>query len=300
MPAAISGDVTRLRQILLNLLANAVKFTETGEVVLTVDAPAPLAAGEVELTFAVRDTGIGLTAEGMGRLFQSFSQADSRTTRKYGGTGLGLAISKRLAELMGGHDVGRERRARARGSTFLFTIEAPTGRAAAEHAPRVRRRAAELAGQARAGRRRQRDQPARARRCRRPSGAWMSRDTESPHEALRWLDAGRALRPRDPRHAHARDGRRRAGARASARSRPTLPLVLFSSLGRREAGDAEVAVQRLPGQADAPVAAVRHAGQPARARRCAQGRRRRRPSRRSIPTWRRAIRCASCWPRTTW
>ena len=92
---------TRLRQILLNLLANAVKFTDSGELVLTVSAQ-PSAPGRVAFTFAVRDTGIGLTPEGTGRLFQSFSQADSSTTRKYGGTGLGLAISRHLAELMGG------------------------------------------------------------------------------------------------------------------------------------------------------------------------------------------------------
>src|SRR5256884_519814 len=101
VPSAIVGDVTRLRQILLNLLSNAVKFTERGEVVLTVTAT-PVEQDEAEITFAVHDTGIGLSFEGMSRLFQSFSQADSSTTRKYGGTGLGLAISKRLAELMRG------------------------------------------------------------------------------------------------------------------------------------------------------------------------------------------------------
>jgi signal transduction histidine kinase len=105
IPVAISTDLTRLRQILLNLLANAVKFTERGEVVLTVTS-APAANGRVGLTFAVRDTGIGLSAEGLSRLFKSFSQADSSTTRKYGGTGLGLAISRRLAELMGGRMLG--------------------------------------------------------------------------------------------------------------------------------------------------------------------------------------------------
>jgi signal transduction histidine kinase len=78
----------------------------------------------------VRDTGIGLSAEGMGRLFQSFSQADSSTTRKYGGTGLGLAISKRLAELMGGTMWARARA--GRGSTFFFTIVAPVADAARE------------------------------------------------------------------------------------------------------------------------------------------------------------------------
>ena len=101
VPAAVIGDVTRLRQILLNLLANAVKFTEAGEVVLSVSS-ATSGSTRALLHFAVRDTGIGLTVKGKSRLFQKFSQADSSTTRKYGGTGLGLAISKLLAELMGG------------------------------------------------------------------------------------------------------------------------------------------------------------------------------------------------------
>ena len=98
VPAGIRGDVTRLRQILLNLLSNAVKFTEKGEVVLAIKK----GKTESDLFFSVRDTGIGILPDRMGRLFGSFSQADSSTTRKYGGTGLGLAISKRLAEMMGG------------------------------------------------------------------------------------------------------------------------------------------------------------------------------------------------------
>ena len=103
LPAAVLGDVTRLRQVLLNLLSNAVKFTDHGEVVLTVSAGADEQTEQGRLLhFSVRDTGIGLSDEGMGRLFQKFSQADSSTTRKYGVTGLGLAISKLLAELMGG------------------------------------------------------------------------------------------------------------------------------------------------------------------------------------------------------
>ncbi|HYW88369.1 MAG TPA: ATP-binding protein, partial [Chloroflexota bacterium] len=96
VPAAVAGDVTRLRQVLLNLLSNAIKFTEKGEVALSVRRD-----GE-DLHFSVRDTGIGLSVEGLGKLFRDFSQADAGTARRYGGTGLGLAISKRLAELMGG------------------------------------------------------------------------------------------------------------------------------------------------------------------------------------------------------
>src|SRR5204863_2279826 len=109
-------------QILLNVLSNAVKFTEQGEVVLTV-RPESGDAGAL-LHFTVRDTGIGLSEQGLGRLFQKFSQADSTTTRKYGGTGLGLAISKLLAELMGG-TMGVESDGPGRGSTFRFTITAP-------------------------------------------------------------------------------------------------------------------------------------------------------------------------------
>ncbi|MEP7301596.1 MAG: ATP-binding protein [Caldimonas sp.] len=119
VPVAVLGDVTRLRQILLNLLSNAVKFTEHGEVVLTVQA----GAGDV-LRFTVRDTGIGLGEAGIARLFQSFSQADSSTTRKYGGTGLGLAISKKLAELMGG-TIGVRSAGPDQGSSFFCTVRAP-------------------------------------------------------------------------------------------------------------------------------------------------------------------------------
>jgi signal transduction histidine kinase/ActR/RegA family two-component response regulator len=119
VPVAVAGDVTRLRQVLLNLLSNAIKFTDKGEVALTVKR----GSGD-ELEFAVRDSGIGLTEQGLSKLFQSFSQADSSTTRKYGGTGLGLAISKRLAELMGG-TMSAESAGPGQGSTFRFSIRAP-------------------------------------------------------------------------------------------------------------------------------------------------------------------------------
>ncbi len=153
-PETIVGDVTRVRQILVNLLSNGVKFTETGEVVVAIAArkmPEATENGEPELYeihFAVRDTGIGIPPEGMERLFLSFSQVDASTTREYGGTGLGLVISKRLCEMMegrmwvesGGQIAGdppvdssadfslasRTGEKSDRGSTFHFTIVAKT------------------------------------------------------------------------------------------------------------------------------------------------------------------------------
>ncbi|MEO7793762.1 MAG: ATP-binding protein, partial [Thermoanaerobaculia bacterium] len=101
VPTALVGDPTRLGQVLINLANNAVKFTHQGEIVVGLETVAEDEDG-VELHFWVKDSGIGMTAEQCGRLFQSFSQADSSTTRKYGGTGLGLAISKNLVEKMGG------------------------------------------------------------------------------------------------------------------------------------------------------------------------------------------------------
>jgi CheY-like chemotaxis protein len=119
-PHTIVGDITRLRQILVNLLSNAVKFTAQGEVVVSVTSR-KLATGHHQLQFAVRDTGIGIPPDRLDRLFKSFSQVDSSTTRHYGGTGLGLAISKRLSEMMGG-TMWVESQAGV-GSTFFFTIE---------------------------------------------------------------------------------------------------------------------------------------------------------------------------------
>ncbi|HKO94584.1 MAG TPA: ATP-binding protein, partial [Polyangiaceae bacterium] len=118
LPTALLGDPLRLGQVLINLGNNAVKFTERGEVIVSVEL-VDSRDSQVELHFSVSDTGIGMTAEQTARLFQSFSQADSSVTRKYGGTGLGLAISKNLVELMGGRIWVES--APGAGSTFHFS-----------------------------------------------------------------------------------------------------------------------------------------------------------------------------------
>ncbi|MBP0017449.1 MAG: response regulator [Cyanobacteria bacterium SBLK] len=121
-PQTIVGDVTRLRQVLVNLLGNAIKFTQVGEIIVSVRCQNPHAK-QCEIEFAVKDTGIGIPRDRLNRLFKPFSQVDASTTRKFGGTGLGLAISKRLTELMGGTMWVESEE--GRGSIFLFTIVAP-------------------------------------------------------------------------------------------------------------------------------------------------------------------------------
>ena len=122
VPRSIVGDLARVRQVLVNLTNNAVKFTKQGMVLIEVKTGVERSDGNIEITFSVKDTGIGIPAERMDRLFKSFSQVDTSTTRQYGGTGLGLAISKQLVELMGGK-IWVESEA-GKGAVFTFTLVA--------------------------------------------------------------------------------------------------------------------------------------------------------------------------------
>ncbi|HEX8099618.1 MAG TPA: PAS domain S-box protein, partial [Actinomycetota bacterium] len=231
VPPSVVGDETRLRQILLNLVNNAVKFTDQGEVVVTVEAePTPAgngADGTFELRFLVRDTGIGIPGDRMDRLFESFSQVDASTTRRYGGTGLGLAISKRLVELMNGRMWVDSRE--GQGSTFQFTIKAK----AAPAAPSAQRRATpELQGK--------RvlivdDNATNRQILRRQTESWgmLARDTARPAEALQWIQGG------DPfdigvldMQMPDMDGVTLAREIRLNRGVESLPLVMLSSIGR--------------------------------------------------------------------
>ena len=232
-PSAIVGDVTRLRQIMLNLLSNAVKFTETGEVVLSVTAKRLEPGRDYELTFSVRDTGIGIPQDRLSRLFESFSQVDASTARKYGGTGLGLAISKRLTELMGG-TMSVESRV-GHGSEFRFTVRAPSAEGAVPPRRELRGAQPTLAGK--------RvlvvdDNETNRRILGAYLDSWGMRVslTGSPREALGWVEAGEAF---DigvlDMHMPEMDGLTLARAIRAHRPPAALPLLLFTSLGRREA-----------------------------------------------------------------
>lgn len=258
-PKFILGDVTRLRQILVNLLNNAIKFTETGEVTISVEAsvvdcdktisePGNLPESLYEIQFAIQDTGIGIPANRLDRLFKSFSQVDASTTRQYGGTGLGLAISKRLSEMMngmmwvetrghvGGTPSPKWQAAKLNrvtmGSTFYFTVMASS---VATELAEPMEMVAELSGK--------RllivdDQPTNRQILTLQAETWgmQSRAAQSAVEALNWLESGEMfdvaiLDMQMPEM----DGLTLASAIHQHPNYHRLPLVLLTSMGYPEA-----------------------------------------------------------------
>ncbi|MHB8644745.1 MAG: response regulator, partial [Thermomicrobiales bacterium] len=232
VPGTLVGDVTRLRQVLVNLIGNAIKFTATGEVVVSVSCHA-VGDRRHEVRFAVRDTGIGIPAERMDRLFKSFSQVDSSTTRMYGGTGLGLAISKRLAELMDGRMWVES--TPGEGSTFFFTITA----AAVPTQARIWQRGTQPSL---AGRRLlivdDNETNRRILTLQAQNWGMRARSVAQGAEALEWIRRG------DPfdvaildMQMPDMDGVALAAAIRTHRDATALPLVMLTSMGRREQGD---------------------------------------------------------------
>jgi signal transduction histidine kinase/DNA-binding response OmpR family regulator len=232
VPAGIKSDVTRLRQILINLLSNAIKFTDIGEVVLTVKK----GKTKNEILFTVRDTGIGIAKDHISRLFQSFSQADSSTTRKFGGTGLGLAISKRLAEMMGG-EMYVESDGIGKGSKFIFTIQAASAKILEHKTERDIKGIQSVLNQKRVL---IVDDNATNRRIlavQTEKWGMTPRETEHPKDALGWLQKGEhfdlaILDLQMPEM----DGIMLAREIRKMHPEESLPIILLTSLGRREIG----------------------------------------------------------------
>jgi PAS domain S-box-containing protein len=247
-PSALVGDVTRLRQILVNLLNNAVKFTEQGEVVLSIRSQ-PLKYSPAEdqksqseriqsapvfhqIYFSVRDTGLGIPPDRLDRLFRSFSQVDASTTRKYGGTGLGLTISKRLTEIMGGRMWVESEGIPGQGSKFQFTLLVE----AAASQPRVLLygKQPELTGK-------QLlivdDNATNRLILARQAQSWgmRARAATSGEEALAWISRGDAfdLAILDMQMPDM-DGVTLAQEIRKYHTPQTLPLIMLTSLGQRE------------------------------------------------------------------
>jgi signal transduction histidine kinase/CheY-like chemotaxis protein/HPt (histidine-containing phosphotransfer) domain-containing protein len=232
-PETLIGDVSRLRQILMNLLNNAVKFTEAGEVVLSVGSMSIGEPEKMDLHIAVKDTGIGIPPDRVDRLFRSFSQADVSTSRRYGGTGLGLATSMGLAQLMGGTIWVESEGVPGRGSVFHTTITVGLVKDAVSVRPEP---AAQLAGR----RVLVVDDSATNRRIASAyASAWGMVVTEAESERGA-LVASEQDGPFDlvllDLAMPGRDGID-IGAEIRRRGHPTTPFILVSSIGRREAID---------------------------------------------------------------
>jgi CheY-like chemotaxis protein len=230
------GDQGRLRQIVINLLSNAIKFTERGEVELSATGK-PLANGSDTthgrwaIQVRVRDTGIGIPADRMGRLFQSFSQADASISRRYGGTGLGLAISRRLAELMDGSLIAMSDGIAGRGSTLELTFEAAV---AADRITTAPLRLVDLTGR----RILVVDDNATNRRILQTlieRWGMTTRPSGSPREALGWVVAGEHFDVAIvDLHMPELDGIALATALRSSEAGAGTPVIVLSSLGVHE------------------------------------------------------------------
>lgn len=255
LPEALIGDITRLRQVLINLVGNAIKFTDNGEVVVTVSsreldttnestvahqaAEAPGTGLVHEFHFVVKDTGLGITDAQKNHLFQSFSQLDASTTRRYGGTGLGLAISKRLCELMGGSMWVESEGIPGRGSEFHFTIKAQSASSTEhaylhEHQPQLEGLDVLIVD----------DNATNRRVLRMQTESWgmVVSDTDSGREALSWLRAGKrysvALLDMEMPEMNGLELAaeiRKLDSKKTSNGTAPLPLVMLSSLSEREA-----------------------------------------------------------------
>ncbi len=228
IPAQLIGDVTRLRQVLVNLLSNGVKFTSGGEVVVQIKKlSAEKSGGRWNLQFSVRDTGIGIPVDRLSKLFRPFTQADASTSRHYGGTGLGLAISKRLVELMGGKMWVES--VPEKGSTFHFTIPfdaAPETAPVNLKNPKLENLRLLVVD----------DNPTNCRVLTAQTKNWgmVPRVTQNPREALKWLEQGELfdlaiLDMRMPEMT----GIELATKMRMLRNGKVLPLLLLTSIGVR-------------------------------------------------------------------
>ncbi|HYI67821.1 MAG TPA: GAF domain-containing protein [Candidatus Limnocylindrales bacterium] len=249
LPVTLVGDQGRLRQMILNLLSNAVKFTAAGEVVVTVagsevERRGRSGLGRWEIRVDVRDTGVGIPADAMDKLFQSFSQVDASIARRYGGTGLGLAISRRLAELMDGTLTADSSGVAGEGSVFHLVVQMSVGAADAVAPSRPLRVASDLSGKSVLVL----DDNATNRRILVAQTArWgmVPTATGSPLEALQWLDRGDrfdiALVDLVMPDVDGLEFAGRIAATANGASSAEMPVVILSSIGLRDREGAGVA-----------------------------------------------------------
>ena len=249
LPANLIGDAGRLRQMLLNLLSNAVKFTEHGEVVVTVGGSRIAESGRRppdrwEIRIDVRDTGIGIPPDAMGKLFQSFSQVDASIARRYGGTGLGLAISRRLAELMDGELTADSSGRAGEGSVFHLVTRMPEAAPDAVQSSRPMRLAVDLTGRSVLI---VDDNATNRRILVAQTARWgmLPRETGSPREAIGWLEGGErfdiALFDLLMPELDGLELAERVAALATDDGRGSIPVVILSSIGLRERDGAPLA-----------------------------------------------------------